>query len=264
MNRLTPIILKLGGSAITFKDKPFKPNVSTIKRLAREISKANLESLIVVHGGGSFGHPIAKEYKIVDGYKSSDQLIGFSKTRQAMMVLNKLILDAFIEYSLVPVSVQPSAFIITEKSRIKNFNPEIIKKILNLHMLPILYGDAVLDRKLGFTILSGDQIISKLAITLEAKKIIVCVDVDGLYDDDPKLNKKAKFVKEITLSELNEFLEKIGNSKVIDVTGGMYGKIVELIPAVERGALVKIINAKKVNRLYRALRNEEVISTEIR
>jgi isopentenyl phosphate kinase len=43
----------------------------------------------------------------------------------------------------------------------------------------------------------------------------------------------------------------------------MLGKIIELIPVVKSGIKVKIINAKKVNRLYKALKNEQVIGTEI-
>ena len=264
VERITPIVLKLGGSVVTIKEKPFTPNRPIIKRLVREVLEANLKSLVVVHGGGSYGHPIAKEYKIVEGYKTSDQLIGFSKTRQTMMALNKLVVDAFVQNGLPAVSVQPSAFILTEHGRIVEFNPTIIERLLNLHTIPILYGDAVLDTSLGFSILSGDQIASSLAVTLGVRRIIICVDVDGLYTEDPKSNPKAELIKEITLGGLRRILGNIRDAKTTDVTGGMYGKIVELIPALEKGVEVKIINAKKINRLYKALKNKEVIGTEIR
>ncbi|MGD8543676.1 MAG: hypothetical protein PVG48_00980, partial [Candidatus Bathyarchaeota archaeon] len=78
-----PTVLKLGGSVITNKEKPLTPNLSAIKRLANEISKANVSRLVLVHGGGSFGHPIAKQYAIEKGYKDQTQIMGFSKTRQA-------------------------------------------------------------------------------------------------------------------------------------------------------------------------------------
>ena len=58
-------------------------------------------------------------------------------------------------------------------------------------------------------------------------------------------------------------MEKISIARTTDVTRGMLGKIIELIPAVESGVKVIIINAKRVNRLYKALKNEKVKGTEI-
>ena len=43
----------------------------------------------------------------------------------------------------------------------------------------------------------------------------------------------------------------------------MYGKIVELMFALERGVEARMINAKRVNRLYKSLINEEVKGTKI-
>ena len=41
--------------------------------------------------------------------------------------------------------------------------------MMKMGFTPVLYGDAVLDEKLGFTVLSGDQIVSYLAIELNAE-----------------------------------------------------------------------------------------------
>ena len=263
VKQLAPVILKLGGSVITVKDKPFTPNTAIMKRVAEEISEAGLKSLVVVHGGGSFGHPVAKEYFIADGYKNQEQLMGFSKTRQAMMTLNKLLVDAFIEKGLPAVSMQPSAFIMTEKSRITEIDSTIVERLISIQTIPILFGDAVLDTKIGFTILSGDQIVASLAIALKAERIVMCVDVDGLYSEDPKVNPKAEFIERMTLGELRMLLGKIGKSQAVDVTSGMYGKIVELIPAIESGINVKILNGRKAGCLYKALTNENVKNTAI-
>jgi isopentenyl phosphate kinase len=69
MNDARPIILKIGGSAITDKTGEAQPKTEIINRLAEEIKRADLDNLIVVHGGGSFGHPTAARYGIKDGYK---------------------------------------------------------------------------------------------------------------------------------------------------------------------------------------------------
>ena len=135
--------------------------------------------------------------------------------------------------------------------------------MLKINLIPVLYGDAVLDETLGFSILSGDQLVSKLAISFKTNQIIIGVDVDGLYTEDPKKNPDATLIDKITLNELKHSISKISNSRTTDVTKGMLGKILELIPAVELGIKVKIINAMRLNRLYKALRNEKVKGTDI-
>jgi isopentenyl phosphate kinase len=65
----------------------------------------------------------------------------------------------------------------------------------------------------------------------------------------------------LTLQELKAFEGKLGKSTASDVTGGMLGKVTELIPAVEQGIPVAIVNAAKPNRLYRALIGEKVEGT---
>jgi isopentenyl phosphate kinase len=258
-----PIVVKLGGSVITVKEKAFTPNIPAINRLAKEIAEARLDSVILIHGGGSFGHPVAREYQIIEGYKTPSQQLGFSKTRQAMMALNKLVIDAFIQQSLPVVTVQPSACITTKGGRIQHFDITAIQHLLSLGFIPILYGDASLDLELGFTILSGDQIAAELATVFNAEKTVISVDVDGLFTDDPKSNANAKLINEISLEELNGFLDSIDEAKTVDVTKGMRGKIIELIPAVERGIQIDIVNASISGRLYKALKGEKVTGTKI-
>jgi len=258
-----PIILKLGGSVITYKEKSLTPNVEAINRLAHEISRANVLPLIIVHGGGSFGHPIAKAYRINEGFKDSSQIIGFSKTHQVMTKLNKIVIDALISHNIPAVEVQPSSFIITKSDRIKTMDNKVVKKLFETGFVPVLYGDAVLDSDKGFAILSGDQLFSSLATQLAAERIIVGVDVDGLYMSDPKKAKTAKLVQHITLQELKKMQHKIRGATVTDVTGGMLGKISELIPAVEAGIRVLIVNASKPDNVYKALKGQTVIGTLI-
>ena len=256
-------ILKLGGSVITVKVKASTPNTQAIRRLSKEISRCSCRSMIIVHGGGSFGHFLASKYKIKEGYTSPEQLFGFSKTRQNMVALNKLIVGALIMNKVPAASVQPSACFFTEEGRISYASLKPITGFLKLKLVPVLYGDAVLDTNLGFTILSGDQIASNLAIALKSERIILGVDVDGLYTSDPKLDREAKFIEKISLQELKKMLAKIGGTRTTDVTGGMLGKMVEMIPAIEKGIKVEIVNAKKPGRVYKALNNMDVLGTKL-
>ncbi len=264
MNDARPIILKLGGSAITDKTAEASPKTQIINRLAEEIKRADLDNLIVVHGGGSFGHPTAAKYGIKDGYKEDPtQKFGFAETHHMMTVLNGLVMDALIWHEIPAVSVAPSSCVVTENGRVKFFDETVFKSMAKLIFTPVMYGDAVMDEKLGFTVLSGDQLVAYLAIRYKAIKIVVGTDTDGLFDSDPKTNPNAKPYKNLTLKELKEIQPKLEKASGSDVTGGMAGKISELIPAIEAGVHVTVTGATKGLSIYRALTDQSVLGTEI-
>jgi len=256
-------VLKIGGSVITMKDKALTPNNSAIKRLAKEIAGSRLSPLIIVHGGGGFGHPIAAKYGIAEGFKDEKQMVGFSETHNAMMKLNMLIVEALLDEGLPAFSMAPSSFIITRSGRIQHIYRDPLEQALKLGFTPVLYGDAVFDYDLGFTVLSGDQILSRLATELNAERIIIGVDVDGLYTIDPKIDPRAQLITCLTLNELVNLIDKIGGSRSVDVTGGMMGKIRELMAPAMNGINILIVNALKPNYIYKALRGEDVVGTKI-
>jgi isopentenyl phosphate kinase len=263
LNEPKPTILKIGGSVITEKNKDLDAKTQVINRLAEEIQQAKVESLIIIHGGGSFGHPAAQKYDIKAGLREENQKFGFAETHHLMTVLNGLFMDSLVWHNIPAVSISPSSCITTENGRIQRFEDTPLRILLKMGFLPVLYGDAVLDAKLGFTILSGDQLISALATRLDAERIIIGVDVDGLYSSDPKIEKNAKMFTRLTLEELKRLQDACGRPTVCDVTGGMRGKIAELLPIIERMIPVIIVNATKPDYVCKALKGEKVEGTLI-
>jgi isopentenyl phosphate kinase len=258
-----PTLLKLGGSVITDKKKPLTPKLGSIDRLANEISRAKVSSLILVHGGGSFGHPVAERYRIAEGFSEPSQIMGFSETHRAMTELNSLVMKALINHDIAAVAVQPSSCVVTKAGRILNMELRPLKKMLKMGFVPVLYGDAVFDSEKGFAILSGDQLVSSLAIKLDADRVIMGVDEEGLYTSDPKTDSSACLIDRITLEELKSLKHKIGGSKATDVTGGMLGKMQEITTAIEHNIPTLIANATKAQRVYKALMGEKVRGTII-
>ena len=55
------ILIKLGGSIITNKEKPLSPRRKTIDNILKQISKIK-EPVVIVHGGGSYGHYWSVKY----------------------------------------------------------------------------------------------------------------------------------------------------------------------------------------------------------
>lgn len=263
MSEPRPVVLKIGGSVITDKNGELAAKTHEINRLAEEIKTAAVRNLVIIHGGGSFGHPVAEKYKIKEGYKEELQKIGFSETHHVMTVLNGLFMDSLVWHNLPAVSVTPSSCIVTENGRIKQFEDGPVEGLLKMGFTPVLYGDAVLDTKLGFTVLSGDQLVSAFAIKFNAERIVIGIDEDGVFEADPKLEKTAKMFDHLTLDELKKLQNKLGKAAVCDVTGGMYGKMAELVPAVEHRIPVTVVNAKEPHNICRALQGAKVKGTLI-
>ena len=253
-------IVKLGGSVVTVKDMPMTADHENVKRLAEEIKATWPTPLVVIHGGGSFGHPVAKKYGIADGFTSERQVIGFTRTHQAMVALNTVIVDALLDEGIPALSVAPSAFIATYDGRMPRGDFENIGRLVVKGMLPVLYGDAVIDKSRGFSILSGDQLAVRLAVSMGANRLIFGVDVDGVYTSNPKLAPQARLIDRLSLEKLEGFVE-IGMALTTDVTGGMLGKVSEARAAVEAGIEVRMVNATKPGVILKALRGEPVAGT---
>lgn len=247
---------------ITDKQRKFSVRRETLKRIARELTAAK-EPLIVVHGGGSFGHPIASKYGIAKGYVYKRQLMGFSITHRAMEELNGYVVDALKEAGIPAIAIQPSACTVVRNGRIISMELAPIRKLLELGIAPVLYGDAVPDLGRGMSILSGDQLVMYLAQELGASRVILGVDVDGFYTADPKLCKGAKLIRKITPESWRGLAKSANASRVRDVTGGMAKKIEELLPLAELGIEAEIINATKPGILRRALLGERGLGTRI-
>lgn len=263
MKRVKSIVLKIGGSVITNKNGELAAKTQDIDRLAGEIQTAGVKNLIIVHGGGSFGHPLAEKYKIKEGYKEELQKIGFSETHHVMTVLNGLLMDALVWHNVPAVSITPSSCVITKNGRIERFEDGAVRGLLNMGFTPVLYGDTVLDTELGFTILSGDQLVSYLAVKFDAERIVIGIDEDGVFEADPKLDKTAKMFEHLTLAELKKLQGKLGKATACDVTGGMFGKMSELIPAIEHEIPVTIVNATQPRNVCRVLQGESIRGTLI-
>ena len=91
----------------------------------------------------------------------------------------------------------------------------------------------------------------------KAEQVIFGSDVDGVFTSDPKLD-VAKLIEKVSINNIHA---DVGNSTVIDVTGGMLGKLSEAKEAVKAGTIVVFLNAAKAGRVENALKGEKVIGT---
>jgi len=261
------VLLKLGGSLLTDKDKPFSIREDVVKSAIQQIIDAN-KQLILIHGGGSFGHPLAKEYSISAGFDSSipHQILGLTKTHQSMNKFNSYLVNLFLEKNYPALSIQASSIFIKDSLKISTQSIDIIETALDLNILPILYGDIILDKQGSFSIISGDQIIFELCENLkkyQISKVIFVMETDGIYinDEDPN-QKKEKLATKLYLRDL-ENLNLADLGQKIDVTGGIQGKINSIKEICKYNIPVQLLNGLKEGYIYKSLKNEIINCTNI-
>jgi len=253
------IILKIGGSLITdkFSEKP-KINPENLKRISEEIASAYDKekfSLIIIHGAGSYGHVIVNQTGIDKGIKTDNQLKDFAETQRLQNELNCIVTKYLIDAGLPAIPCQASAFAIMNSGRLVHMDTATIEGLLEIGMIPVLYGVPAYAKAQKCSILSGDQIAPYLAVKLNARKIIHGTNVDGVFTSDPNKNLDAKLIPEINSKNIDKVKEWLTGSTATDVTGGMFGKVSELL---EIGIESQLINANIPRNIIKAFKGEKI------
>ncbi len=242
------LLVKLGGSVITDKRVYRRFREVAVERIVSHLPK---EDLLVVHGGGSFGHHLAKKYEITDGFEIWKKG-GFSRIGFDMQELNHRIMEILIENGIPAISIPPhSLFIYGEEPSMK-----IFEKAKSLGFVPVTYGDIIFDKEQGINICSGDYLMLHLAKKFKPEKTIFLTDVDGIYDRDPA-EQGAKLI-----SVLNRNIEPSTAIKVDDVTGGIAYKI-EMMRKIANYSKVYVLNGFYPDRIDKVINDEDFIGTVV-
>jgi len=234
------ILIKLGGSVITFKEKPLAANFEAIRNISYTLASVKTP-IILIHGGGSFGHYWSVKYNMhskPDQYDSH----GISIVHESMIALNQIIVNSMIKVGMNPYTIIPSMFIYDHKPITKKIKE--LKSIVESSVIPITFGDVVYIENKMYSILSGDAIMSLLSKILRPSKVIFTLNVDGIYKD----MKNREILKELKNNNSARF------SKVIqDVTGGMRRKVSEALKISDIGIDVMMVNGLKPERIINAI-----------
>lgn len=244
------ILIKLGGSIITNKEKPLSPRIKTIDNIAKQLKKIS-EPFVLVHGGGSFGHYWSVKYDMHTKPARYDSH-GVAIVKNSMIELNKMILDSLTKNKLNPYCLPPTDFMSGNKpipSKIKE-----IKKIAESNLIPVTFGDALWYGQKKSYILSGDKIMSILAKALRPRMSIFVLNVDGLYSD---LSTKR------LIYDMKDDQVSIQDIPM-DVTGGMTRKVEEATRISKMGLQVFFANGNKPERIINAIQKNRFEGTVFR
>lgn len=216
-------ILKLGGSVVTQKDQPETVDDQQLARAAAVIGDFlagdGSRRLVVVHGGGSFGHHNAAKHG-VSSESGTDDATALTEIHRAMGTLNDAVLDAFHDHGIAALPVRPLSVAHREGERV-NFPSSQIEAMLDEGFVPVTHGDVVTHTGKGGTVLSGDDIVVSLAQSLDAQRIGLCSTVPGVLDADGNVIS--------AIDSYDDVAATLGGSEATDVTGGMARKVEQLL-----------------------------------
>ena len=180
-------VLKVGGS---LAEDPM-----TLMQLCHKLSVlAKDHKILVIPGGGEFADIARKFYK---KYGFSDLVahkMGILSMDQFGLFLSDIIVDSFVTYSLE--EIRKSA-----KGKVPIFLPSTI-----------MFREDPLEKSWDVT---SDSIAAYIANLLQAKKLLLVTDVDGIFYEDPKKKLDAKLIEELSAQELLSWNRRTSVDKIL-------------------------------------------------
>ena len=224
MSRL--LVLKLGGSLLTDKRRPYSLRTDVLKAAASEVATCLrdgiVDKLVVVHGVGSYGHPPVIEHKLYKGFLDRSQLLPLSRTQSKVNELRAAITSCLQDEGVAVNLFHTSSIASATRGRITSMDLDAVRGFLMVDMVPVLGGDMVHDTEMGFSVGSGDQVAAIVAKELKATDLVFATDVAGVYESDPKATPGARLIPHLSLSDLTATASASGAKG--DASGAMKGK----------------------------------------
>jgi isopentenyl phosphate kinase len=216
-------VLKLGGSVLTAKDDPETLDETELDAAAAAIADGGTDpggDLVLVHGGGSFGHHHAAE-RGVSADEGTRDAPDARAVHDAMGRLNAAVLDALHGYSVPALPVRPLSAAHRDDSGALRLSTGALTTMLAEGFCPVLHGDVIADAGAGATVASGDELVVELAQSLAADRVGLCSTVPGVLDGDGDVVGRVDRFEDVA--------DAVGASEATDVTGGMAAKVRALL-----------------------------------
>ena len=242
-----PVVVKLGGSAITDKSKASTARLEVIHNAIKDVA-AFPGPMILLHGGGSFAHPFVSRAALRNGFRQKSQLSSVSEIELNLDQLTRIIGVGLLLRHRPFVPLAPMSFMTLRRGQVGRSFLDPITAALRLGLIPLIHGDVAFDEIRGCSIVSADRIASFLGEKMGASRVLFGSDVDGLYDGNPMTSSKAELIAEVNRGNYARVLKGLKPSKG-DVTGGMRGKALEALWLAKHGCESYVFNLTKSGNL---------------
>jgi isopentenyl phosphate kinase len=256
------VFLKLGGSLITEKHRPYTARDSHIHALtqvlAQVLQKHPELRLVLGHGSGSFGHQAAQEGGTRYGIPANASpevrqryWKGFAEVAYQAARLHQRVMEALHQAGVAAISFPPSAMMYRASRGGLRWQLAPLRAALRAGLVPVVYGDVIFDAGQGGGILSTEEVFDALALRLRPKRILLAGLEEGVWADFPQ---RTRLIPHITPENLDRWHPALGQAEGIDVTGGMLAKVEGMLQLTRRlpGLRIFLFSAEDPQRLEAA------------
>lgn len=260
------VLIKLGGSVITDKEKPNTIRLDVLSKICEEISrivKAHPEySYIIGNGAGSFGHYEVIKHGLKDGIKKPEQWLGFTAVHASVANLNEVVSNELLKHTINVVSMPPNSLFTARNGELATTNVDSLVKQLKADLIPSVYGDIIYDSEKGCTIFSTETVFNIIIDTLQRSSINVhsvihLTRVPGVLDNNKKV------IPLITNQNWDALKQHILATEGYDITGGMKHKIESALQYAEKGIQIVIMDGTNSEQISNYLENRNFTGTVI-
>ncbi len=236
------VVIKVGTSTLCYKNgalniRHFREFVQTLA----DIRNSGVEVVLVSSGAIGLG---VGRLGLVSRPEQTEMKQACAAVGQCELM--RCYSDEFAKFSQNVAQLLLTRDVIDHERRRQNVT-NTLKTLLSLKTLPIINAnDSVSLKHLDFD--ENDTLSAIVACLVEADKLIILTDVDGLYDSDPA-SPSANFISrvECVTSEVRSWCASKGSELS---SGGMQTKLDALQIATQAGIGGVILNGKVTNNLY--------------
>lgn len=247
------IVVKIGSSSLTHPETNgidlYK--LEKLVRILTDIKNQGKDVILVSSGAIAVG----KQSTGLSGKSltlSEKQACAAIGQAQLMMMYQKL----FSEYNQKTAQILMTKYtMLDDLSRYNARNT--FEELLKLGVIPVVNeNDTVSTYEIVFG--DNDRLSALVTALTNADMLILLSDIDGMFTDDPNMNKDAKFIPIVT--NLDSKMFSMGKeSSGSDVgTGGMSAKLAAAQIATESGADMIIANGENVSVVEQILAGNNV------
>jgi len=216
--------VKVGGS---LAEEPLK-----LKALCSELAiLAESHRISIVPGGGKFA----------DVVREFDRIFGLSDT-----IAHKMAILAMDQFGLFLSQITPRSGI--------SYTLQGLKKISEAGFPAILLPSRLMFREDPLAHswdVTSDSIAAYIASKLNARKVILVTDVDGIFTNDPKTDPTAKLISQISAAELSSWNMRTSVDRFLP---RLLAKI---------GVDCYVVDGKRPERIKTILEDERAVCTRI-
>lgn len=246
------IVVKVGSSTLTNKDTG-NLNYEKLEDLVKALSNLKdkgKDVILVSSGAVAIGREILK---IGTRPKTMAEKQACAAIGQCALMesYHKL----FAKYNQIASQILMTKYSIDKEKSYKNIKATF-NELLRYNAIPIVNeNDTVATDEIEFG--ENDTLAAIVAGITKADLLIMLTDTNGLYTDDPFINKNAKFIDTVTKKRdyVFNFAKRTSDSDV--GTGGMYTKINAANIVNNLGIDMIITNGKKPEIINKIINGEK-------